>query len=98
MKILSVFHRGNEIGLHTNFFGKKTITYNGNIVLEEFNLFRNPIMTFRVGSDEYHVKMCYNNHGWLSADVWCGDEPILLGLGGHYERPRSEPSPESEYV
>ncbi|MEM1214961.1 MAG: hypothetical protein AAGJ82_04715 [Bacteroidota bacterium] len=98
MKILSVFHRGNEISIHTNLLGKKIITFNKEVVLEKFTLFNLPVLTFTAKGEAYYVKLGYHWSGGYGADIWNDDGPILLGLNKYTGRPRFNPIIESDYV
>lgn len=92
MKVLSVFHNGNEITIRNNMLGQEIILYNGTEMCRKASLFgRTHCFEVQEGHEfvEYLIKIGYNAWG-LSMNVWRNGEPIVKGLGATYERCRPE--------
>lgn len=91
MKILSVYYKNNEISLHNNLIGKKSVYYNGNLMESKWSLFGTKI-SFNVieGNEEitYTAGFSYNNHGQYQGDVWRNYEPLVISSHSVVHRPR----------
>jgi hypothetical protein len=81
MKILSVFYKHNEIALHNNLLGKKSVYYNGDLMVSKWTFFGGKL-TFDVVEDNeeitYTAAFSYNDYGGYCGDVWRDYEPLVL--------------------
>lgn len=91
MKILSVFYNHNEIALHNNLIGKKSVYYNGNLMASKWTLSGGKLTFDVLEEDEevtYTATFKYSNYGGYCADVWRNYEPLVLSTQSSYYQPK----------
>ena len=91
MKILSVFYNHNEIALHNNLLGKKSVYYNGNLMASKWTFYGGKLSFDVFEEDEevtYTASFNYNSYGGYGGDVWRNYEPLVLSSQRSYYQPK----------
>lgn len=89
MKILSVFNNHNEITLHNNFLGKKSVYYNDTLMVSKWTVYGGKLSFDVVENDEevtYTATFGMNSYGAYCGDLWRNDEPLALTFKTCYRR------------
>ena len=86
MRVLTFFHKGNEISIHNNILGIETVKYNGEKVTSHFSFFGSTHHFSVIENNEevdYKIKISLSVVVGITFSIWRNGRTLLLGSGYH---------------